>query len=156
MVHLLHGTWLLCTFSQLKVSYRCLKSKQMVSWGSCVLEAETCVQMMWFPDQNPVHRSLPWVLAALASWTPSYHRFKVSLQSGTTQSGPGWMPCLKDTARCPMGGLVCMKYVLHAELAFSSGPGLYLGWSVPCFLPWEVSSMAGGRDTKLDACSGVC
>lgn len=49
-------------------SCRCVKSKRMVSWGGCVLEAETCLQMVRLPARKSGHGSRPWVLAALASW----------------------------------------------------------------------------------------
>lgn len=103
LAHLSRGTWPLCTFSQLKVSCRCVKSKRMVSWGGCVLEAETCLQMVRLPARNSGHGSRPGVLAALASWLPPRQgQPLVRYNPGWA----GWMPYLKHaTEDIPWGDL---------------------------------------------------
>lgn len=91
LAHLPHGNWLLCSFSQLPVSCGCVKSKCVVSWGSGVLEAETCLQMVWWhPARSPGHGSLPRVSWQLWKAEPlPAATLGSAFWSGTAQSGPG-------------------------------------------------------------------
>lgn len=110
------------------------EERAVVSWDSRVLEAETCLQMVWWhPARSPGCESLPWLSWQL--WQAA-HLPAATLGSAfwtrTAQGGPGWMPYLKCTTEdIPWGGLYAQRMGISCNAHLTPravGYSLFLSW----------------------------